>query len=147
MQSYAYYRKGSLAMFNVMSLIGEKQMNAFLGNFVSKYRFRERPYPSTLDFQKMLNEKLSPEQRELAGDQLSRITLFKNKVVSARGKKLADGSYEVKVKVELGKMYADSTGKNEKPVPFTGNIQLALLKEKSPKVKSDVLKVERMAMK
>jgi aminopeptidase N len=147
MQSYAYYRKGSLAMFNVMSLIGEKQMNAFLGNFVSKYRFRERPYPSTLDFQTMLNEKLSPEQRELAGDQLSRITLFKNKVVSARGKKLADGSYEVKVKVELGKMYADSTGKNEKPVPFTGNIQLALLKEKSPKVKSDVLKVERMALK
>jgi hypothetical protein len=147
MQGYAYYRKGSLAMFNVMSLLGEKQMNSFLGNFVAKNRFRERPYPTTLDFQTMLYERLSPEQRELTEDQFNRITLYKNKVVSARGKKLKDGNFEVRVKVELGKMYSDSTGKNEKMVPFKGDIQLALLREKSPKVKSDVLKVQRMAVK
>ena len=146
-QGYAYYNKGSLAMYKVMSLLGEPEMNGFLGEYVRKYAFAERPYPNTHDFYRMLKGKIRPEQAELADDQLKRITLYKNRMVSAKGKKLPDGNYEVRMKVETGKMYVDSTGGNEKKADFVEKIELALLKEKSPKKKSDVLRLESLDVK
>jgi ABC-2 type transport system permease protein len=146
-QAYAYYRKGSLVMYRVMSLMGEQNMNQFLGEFVRKFRFQERPYPTTRDFESMLIQRLSPENRELAADQLQRITLYKNRMVSAVGKKLPDNSFEIVMKVELGKMYVDSAGGNERKAAFNGKIGLALLAEKNPKKKADVLKMENLELK
>lgn len=147
MQSYAYYNKGSLALYNVMSLLGEPIMNRFLGDFVRNFGFREQPYPTTHNFHQALQAHLNPEQMELADDQLSRITLFKNRLISAKGKKLTNGNFEVRMKLELGKMYVDSSGGDEKKVPFKGKIDLALLREKNPKVKTDFLKLENLALK
>jgi aminopeptidase N len=146
-QGYAYYNKGSLAMYKVMSLLGEPAMNSFLGEYIRKYAFAERPYPNTHDFYQMLQTRFSPIQKELADDQLKKITLFKNRMVSANGKKLPDGSFEVRMKVELGKMYVDSTGGNEQKAEFKGPIELALLMDKSPKKKSDLLRFESVELK
>jgi hypothetical protein len=51
------------------------------------------------------------------------------------------------MKVELGKMYVDSTGGNERKAAFNGKIGLALLAEKNPKKKADVLKMENLELK
>ena len=147
MQSYAYYSKGSMAMYSVMELMGEERMNQFLGSFVRKYRFAERPYPTTVDFYKGLQEFLPANLQPLADDQLKRITLFKNKMVSAKGRKSADGGYQVEVQVELGKMYVDTLGSNERNVPFQGKIGLALLTEEVPKEKGHVLFIDRFELK
>lgn len=146
MQAYAYYNKGSMAMYNVMDLIGEKKMNEFLKEFVSRYRFTSRPYPTTQNFYTALQAYLTPEQKELADDQLKRITLYKNKMVSATGKKLANGKFEVRMKVETGKMYVDSLGGKERNVPATGMFGLALTMEERPKKKGDVIRIEKMAI-
>lgn len=147
MQQYAYYNKGSMAMYNVMDLIGEKKMNEFLKGFVSAYRFKSRPYPTTHDFYTALQAYLTPEQKELADDQLRRITLYKNKMASATGKKLANGKFEVRMKVETGKMYVDSLGGKERNVPATGMFGLALTMEERPKKKGDVIRMEKLSVK
>ncbi len=146
MQGYAYYNKGSLAMYNVMGLMGEEKTNQFLKDFVSANKFRGRPYPTTSDFYSMLKTRLNSDQLELANDQLKRITLYKNRMVSAKGKKLSNGLFEVRMKVELGKMYVDSLGAGDKKLAFKGSIQVALLKEQSPKVKTDVIRLESLLL-
>ena len=145
-QSYAYYNKGSMAMFTVQDLIGESKMNQFLTDFVTNYRFKARPYPSTYDFHKKLAGYLTPEQLELADDQVQRISLYKNKITEAKGKKLANGSYEVRIKVELEKVFADSLG-NEKPAPFRDMVYVALLQNQKPKTEKDVLRIEKLQLK
>jgi hypothetical protein len=146
MQSYAYYNKGSLAMFSVMDLLGESKMNEFLGTFVKKYQFKERPYPSTHDFYSTMIPFLAPGQQTLVDDQWKRITLYKNKIVQAKGKKLANGQFEIRFKVELDKYYVDSLGGNEKKAPITEQFYLALLNEETPKVKTDVLRMEKLKL-
>jgi ABC-type transport system involved in multi-copper enzyme maturation permease subunit len=144
MQGYAYYNKGSLAMFSVMDLIGEEKMNAFLTSFVSKYKFTERPYPSTHNFYTMLMPYLAQGQKNMVDDQLKRITLYKNKVEEAKGKKLPNGDYEVKMKFSLEKVYVDSLGGNEKIAPWSGPVYLGLLMDQNPKSAGDVLKLEKI---
>lgn len=145
-QQYAYYNKGSMAMFTVQDLIGETKMNQFLTDFVSTYRFKHRPYPTTYDFHKKLSQYLTPAQMDLADDQLQRITLYKNKITEAKGKKLANGSYEVRFKVDLDKVYADSLG-NEKPAPFREMVYVALLQDQKPKTPKDVVRMEKLQLK
>jgi len=145
-QSYAYYNKGSLAMFSVMELLGENKMNEFLGTFVNKYKFKERPYPSTFDYYQTMLPFLDSGQQTLVDDQWKRITLYKNKIVEAKGKKLSNGQFEVRFKVELDKYYVDSIGGNEIKAPITEQFYLALLNEETPKVKADVLRMEKMKL-
>ena len=94
----------------------------------------------------MLKTRLNTDQLELANDQLKRITLYKNRMVSAKGKKLSNGMFEVRMKVELGKMYVDSLGAGDKKLAFKGSIQLGLMKEQSPKVKTDVIRLESLLL-
>ena len=146
MQGYAYYNKGSLAMFSVMDLVGEARMNEFLTDFVARYRFTERPYPTTNNYHALLTTYLRPDQLEQANDQLKRITLYKNKVTDAKGRKLPDGQYEVRMKVSLDKVYADSLG-NEKAAPFTEMVYVGLLLEETPKKQGDVVLMEKRKLK
>lgn len=145
MQGYAYYNKGSLAMYSVMDLIGEEKMNAFLTSFVSKYKFTERPYPSTHNFYTMMMPYLAQGQQNLVDDQLKRITLFKNKMDEAKGKKLPDGTYEIKMKFSLEKVYVDSLGGNEKVAPFVQPVYFGLLKEQNPKKAGDVIHLQKIS--
>lgn len=146
MQSYAYYNKGSLAMFNVMDLIGEERMNAFLGKFVAQYAFKSRTYPSTFDYYQMLITFLSPEQKELADDQLKRITLYKNRMLEAKGKTLKDGTFEVSMKMKLQKVYVDSLGGNETEAPFKQAVYVGLLNEQKVKKPEDVVRLEKVSI-
>ena len=145
-QSYAYYNKGSLAMYSVMDILGEAKMNQFLTRFVSQYKFKERPYPTTHDYYQTLLPFLGPGQQTLVDDQLKRITLYKNKISEAKGKKLPNGQFEIRFKVALEKNYVDSLGGNEKPSPITETFYVALLQEETPKKKSDIVKMEKMKL-
>lgn len=145
-QGYAYYNKGSLAMFNIMELLTEEKMNQFLGQFVSQYKFKSQPYPSTHDYYQTMLPFIPAGKQELVDDQLKRITLYKNKISEAKGSKLADGTFEVRIKVTLEKFYADSLGK-EIPAVFAQSIQIGLLQEESPKVKADVVLIENRNLK
>jgi hypothetical protein len=129
-----------------MDLVGESKINEFLGKFVKNYQFKERPYPSTHDFYSTMIPFLAPGQQTLVDDQWKRITLYKNKIVQAKGKKLANGQFEIRFKVELDKYYVDSLGGNEKKAPITEQFFLALLNEETPKVKADVLRMEKLKL-
>lgn len=142
-QQYAYYNKGSMAMYSVMDLIGEEKMNQFLGSFVKKYAFAERPYVTTHQYYDMLKTHIPAPLQVLADDQLKRITLYKNRVVSAKGKKRSDGLFEVTLVPELGKMYVDSLGGNEQNKPFAGSIGVALQTKEFVVKPSEVLVMEK----
>ncbi len=108
---------------------------------MNQYRFKSQPYPSTHDYYQTLLPFIPAGKQELVDDQLKRITLYKNKISDAKGLKLADGTFEVRIKVTLEKFYADSLG-NEIPGIFAQAIQIGLLQDESPKVKADVVVIE-----
>lgn len=145
-QSYAYYNKGSLAMYSVTDILGEGKMNQFLKEFMSRYSFKRRPYPSTHDFYQALLPHMNAEQKELVDAQLKNITLYKNKIEEAKGKKLVNGQFEITCRFTLEKVSVDSLGGNEKKVAFKDPVYLGLLKEENPKLPSDVFKLEKVAL-
>lgn len=146
MQSYAYYNKGSLAMYKVMEILTEGKFNTFIKDFVSRYAFKIRPYPTTYDFSTHLKTYADNDQWRRIEDQIHKITLYKNKVVEAKGKKKKDGTYEVTMSVELAKVYADSLGK-ETAAPFDDPIAVGLLNKENPFDMKDVILLETRKLK
>lgn len=146
MQSYAYYNKGSLAMYQVMDLLGEAKMNEFLKTFVSTFQFKQCPYPTTLNYYNLLIKDLNPEKVRQVDDQLKRITLYNHRITEAKGRKLGNGEFEVRFNVELEKMYADSLG-TETKAAFTDPITVGLLEVEKPLKKSDIAFMEKRTLK
>ncbi|HET8555306.1 MAG TPA: hypothetical protein VFL78_10805, partial [Rhodanobacteraceae bacterium] len=52
-----------------------------------------------------------PKWNTLIDDSFWKITLYDNRVVSAKAKKLPDGKYQVTMKLHAAKYYADAKGK------------------------------------
>lgn len=141
MQSYAYYSKGSLAMYKVMETITEQKINEFLKAFVSRYAFQWKPYPTTLDYYNVLKNYANGEELKRIDDQLWKITLYKNRITEAKGKKRPDGKYEVTIQYALGKVYADSLGK-ETEAPFEDPISVGLVNKETPIKADEIIQME-----
>jgi ABC-type transport system involved in multi-copper enzyme maturation permease subunit len=145
-QGYVYYPKGSISVFAIQDYIGEYVFNAFLKRYIDSVRFAGPPYTIMPEFYHQLMQVTPEEYKEFVDDNLKRITLFRNKAVSAKGKKLANGQYEVRMKIELEKVYTDSLGK-ETPASINIPIEVGLLAAKKPVKAEDLLLVEKRKVK
>ncbi|PXA86397.1 aminopeptidase [Caulobacter sp. D4A] len=110
-QQYVHYRKGSLVMYRLQHEVGEETVNRALRRLIAEYGFKGAPYPTTLDFLRILRAEVPADKQALVTDLFEKITLYDLKTKSASVKKRADGRYDVKLVVEARKMYADGRGK------------------------------------
>ena len=110
-QGYIHYRKGSLVMYRLQHEVGEETVNRALRKLIAEHGFKGAPYPTTLDFLRILRAEVAPDKQALVTDLFEKITLYDLKTKSATVKKRADGRSDVKLVVEAKKMYADGRGK------------------------------------
>ena len=124
-QPYIYYRKGSLVMYRLQDEIGEAAVNRALRKLIAAYAFKGAPYPTTLDFLRFLRAEAPADKQALITDLFEKITLYDIKVTSVTSKKRADGRYDVALKVQARKMYADGQGK-ETAAPLNETLDVGL---------------------
>ena len=116
-QPYIHYRKGSLVMYLLRDRIGEAKVNAALRRLLSQYAFKGAPYPRSQDLVDALRAEAGadPVAQQLITDLFEKITIYDLSTKSASVRKRADGRYDVTLKIEARKAYADGKGQ-ETPV-------------------------------
>jgi ABC-2 type transport system permease protein len=110
-QGYIHYNKGSLQMYQLKEMIGEDKVNLALRDFLQRYRYQPPPYPVSLDALDAFYTQTPDSLRYLIKDLFEDITLYENRCREARVRELADGRWEVTIKVEAAKFKADELGK------------------------------------
>jgi ABC-2 type transport system permease protein len=136
-QQYIHYRKGSLIMYALQDYLGEDKVNSVLKRFRDEYAFKGPPYPNSTAFLKMLREVTPPELQYLIDDMFEKIVIYDNRTITAKAKKLADGRYEVAMKVFVKKRQSDDLGK-ETDMPLNDLIDVGVIDEKG-----DAISVEK----
>ncbi|TAE30038.1 MAG: hypothetical protein EAZ91_11365 [Cytophagales bacterium] len=110
-QGYIHYQKGSLVMFNLKEMLGEKTVNTALRDLVQNYAYRKPPYPNAYALVDRLKSNTPDSLQYLIKDLFEQMTIFNNRATAASAKKLSDGQYEVTVSVQTEKYRADSLGR------------------------------------
>ncbi len=109
-QSYIHYQKGSLALFALRDLIGERVLHGAIKAYQDERRFLGPPYGSTLDFMRQLRAVTSDSLQYALDDYLETITLWDVETDSVSSTRMPDGQYKVVVTATAKKVRADSLG-------------------------------------
>lgn len=131
-QSYIHYGKGSIILYALQDYIGEDSVNLAMREFLEAYRYKEPPYPTSLDFLRYLEPRTPDSLRYLIDDWFKEITLYDYRLQEATLAKLDNGKYRVDFNISAKKMHVDSTGK-ENPVPFKDWVDIGLYADSEEK--------------
>lgn len=110
-QGYIHYRKGAVIMYRLKQTVGEAAVDRTLRRLLKQYAFNGAPYPTTLDFLRILKEETGHKYDPLIADLFDKITLYDLKATGATWAKRHDGRYDVTLTVDAHKYYADGKGK------------------------------------
>jgi len=113
-QGYIHYGKGSVILYALQDYIGEDSLNIAMKSFLKEYRYRNTPYPSSLDFLRHLEPRVPDSLKYLVKDWFKEITLYDNRLKEANYKMLNNGKYEVTLEIESSKIKSDSLGNETK---------------------------------
>ncbi len=122
-QGYIHYRKGSVVLYYLKEMIGEEAVNRALRKLVTKFAYAQAPYPTSHDLVDALNDETPENLRYLIKDLFEDITLFGNRTMEAKAKKLPGGKYEITIDVEAKKFKSDDKG-NETEVAVHDFIEI-----------------------
>ncbi|MGQ9425131.1 ABC transporter permease/M1 family aminopeptidase [Gilvimarinus sp. F26214L] len=127
-QPYIHYRKGSLVLYALQDYLGADVINEVLSEFISEWGFKSAPFPTSRHLVARLREAAGPEYQETITDLFEKIVIYDLKVEDGAYTRTADGRYEVTFDVAARKYEANGRGE-EKPVPVSGLIDIAVLGE------------------
>lgn len=116
-QNYVAYNKGSVSFYTFRDYIGEEKLNTALSNFITDYSYKEPPYPTSLDFLSYIEEETPDSLKYLIDDLFKTITLFSNRIDSAKVIQTDGGQYHVKINAATQKFKSDSLGKEQEIKP------------------------------
>jgi hypothetical protein len=109
-QGYIHYQKGSVVMMAIKDRLGEELLNANLKAFNERYRYRNDPFPTTLDLVSYLSQNTQAEEKSFIEDLFNSITLYDLRVKDAKVTELADGKYQLNLLLHADKLVADEKG-------------------------------------
>jgi aminopeptidase N len=110
---YQWYQKGSLILYGLRDLIGDKALNSALRSFRDSFAFRENPpFAGSNDLYYFINKNTPDSLKYYLTDTWEKITLYDNRCKKATAKKVGNKEeYEVTLQINTAKFYADSAGK------------------------------------
>jgi len=115
-QGYIHYGKGSVILYALQEMIGEDSVNAALSSFLKEYRYKEPPYPNSLDFMRHLEPKVPDSLQYLLEDWIRKITLYDFRLMAVKQEESAEG-FELDLEIEAYKYYADTLGQQQSISP------------------------------
>jgi aminopeptidase N len=130
-QGHIHYGKGSIIMYALQDFIGEQKVNAALKGFLEEYRYKEPPYPTSLDFLKHLEPQVPDSLKYLITDWFKEITLYDFRLKEASYKKV-NNQYEVTINFDAAKLKADTIG-NETKVKLNDWVDVGVYADKDEK--------------
>ncbi|MGL5470516.1 MAG: hypothetical protein ACRDCT_20420, partial [Shewanella sp.] len=110
-QQYIHYQKGSVVMMAIKDVLGEVKLNANLKAFLTRYKFRNDPFPTTLDFVSYLKLGTDEVQSCFIDESFNDITLYDLRLTNAVAKTLPDGKTQLELTIYASRKVA--TGKGE----------------------------------
>ena len=131
-QTYIHYGKGSVILFALQDFIGENKVNNAMRNFLNEYKYKEPPYPTSLDFLRHLEPEVPDSLKYLITDWFKEITLYDFRMKEANYTELENGKFEVTVNIEAYKIKADTIG-NEIKVPIKDWIDIGFFADDDEK--------------
>ena len=125
-EDHVTYRKGAHVMYLLQVRLGEDRVNRALRSLIARYKFRNAPFPRSLDLVAALRaEARTADEQQLITDLFERVTLYDLRVTAPTAVRRADGRWDVTVPVEARKLYADSQG-GETEAPLDERIEIGL---------------------
>lgn len=123
-QQYIHYNKASVVMYYLKEMIGEQNVNQALQNLIVDYGYKNPPY-ATANMAVREFRKATPDSLQyLIPDLFEKITLFNNRMLEAKYKKVG-GGYEVTLKTISEKFRSDAVGK-ETAIPIADFIDIGI---------------------
>ncbi len=112
-QQYIHYRKGSVVMYALKDLIGEKALNSAIKAYLDANKFKGPLYPNAFELVNNIKQ-VTPDSLQYAvTDMLEKISLYENYVKDLSYKELPDKNFEVTLTVGSVKYYSDSIGRQQ----------------------------------
>jgi hypothetical protein len=125
LQGYIWYQKGSMALFALRDLIGERALHGAIRAYLDEGRFTGPPYATTLDLMKHIRAATPDSLAYAVDDYFDTITLWDVKTDSISSSRLPDGRYKVVLNGSVIKLRADSLGA-ETPTPLHDYIDVGV---------------------
>jgi ABC-2 type transport system permease protein len=146
-RAYEWYYKGSLVMYGLRDLVGDKQVNKALHEFRDSFALKEEPpFASSHDLYNVLKKYTPDSLHYFLTDTWEKITLYENKLVKATATSKGNNRYEVALEISAKKMYADSSGK-ETITPMNDYIDIAVFgaetRDKEGRKKTNPLYIQK----
>jgi ABC-2 type transport system permease protein len=123
-QGYIHYQKGSVVMYYLKEMIGEKKLNQALHSLIDSFAYKQPPYPTSWSAIRAFRKVTPDSLQYLISDLFENITLFSNRMLEANYKKKGN-KYEVTLKTTSEKFIADTLGK-ETSVPIADYIDIGI---------------------
>ncbi len=118
---YQWYQKGSIILYALQDYIGEEKLNGAIRAFRDSFALKETPpFAGSYDLYDFIKNVTPDSMQYYLEDTWHKITLYENRILSAKSKKTGENQYEVTLKVKARKMYADEKG-NEAEAPNTND--------------------------
>lgn len=121
-QPYIHYQKGSLILYGLSDLIGEKSMNKALSRYIDSVAFSGPPYTTSLEFVQFLEANTPDSLQYFIDDGFKNISLYSLKVNDAHYTMNNNGNYEVNVELQSMKYYNNDQGKRYFSLPGKDSI-------------------------
>jgi len=123
-QQYIHYQKASVIMYGLKEMIGENKVNEALRSLLDTFAYRDPPYATSISAVRAFRKVTPDSLQYLINDMFERITLFSNRMVEAKYKKVGN-EYEVNLITKSEKFYADTLGK-EVSTPISDYIDIGI---------------------
>ncbi len=136
-----YYRKGAVVMYALQHYIGEKKMNRVIQGFNEKYAFQDAPYPKSTDLLNALRAETPDSLKYIIEDWFDKITLYKNKPISASYTMSDDLEYEVNCVISIEKYNYNHDGIESKS-DVNDYIPIAIFNQKGKMIYYELVKMQ-----
>lgn len=109
-QQYIHYQKGAVVMMSLRHRMGEDRVNRALKGILDEFKFKDNPYPTTLDLVRYLKMDASDSEKSLIDDLFNQITLYEMRAEEVASEKLENGKFKITFKASAKKFSADGEG-------------------------------------
>lgn len=109
-QQYIHYQKASLVFFALSEYIGQDALNEALRDYIKEVGFQRPPFTTSRELYEHLKAATPERYAYLLEDMFEKITLYDNRTRSAVVTERADGKFELKLDLQVRKLYADGKG-------------------------------------